>query len=92
MKKPPDFATKIGGKTWQIRFVKRGHPKVPKCWGMCYWEPREIYVRYDLSRSRVREVLIHELIHATCRLMFVAEEWVEHSASEINAGIDKAGL
>jgi hypothetical protein len=92
MRKPPDFKTKIGGRTWQIRFVRKDHPKVVKCWGKCYWEPREIYVRHDLARSTVREVLIHEMIHATCRLMFVAEEWVDHSATEINNGLNKAGL
>ena len=92
MRKPPDFKTKIAGKTWSVFFVRRNHPKVFKCWGQCFWEEREIFVRYDLSRARVRDTLIHELLHANCHLLFVAEEWVTHTASEINAGIEKAGL
>jgi len=92
MKRPPDFTLQIGGKTWQVRFVRRGHPKVFKCWGQCFWNEREIYVRYDLAKATVRDTLIHEILHANCHLLFVAEEWVSHTANEINAGIERAGL
>jgi hypothetical protein len=92
MNRPPDFTATLGGVPWQIRFVRRGHEKVPECWGMCYWDAREIYVRYDLSRETVRDTLIHEMLHATCRLLFVAEEWVTHTATEINTGLERAGL
>jgi hypothetical protein len=92
MKRPPDFQTKLGGRTWTIRYVRRNHPKVRDCWGHCFWEEREIYVRYDLSPQRVRDTTIHEMLHATCHLLFVAEEWVTQTATEIADGLEKAGL
>jgi hypothetical protein len=92
MKKPPDFKTKIGGKTWSVFFVRRNHPKVKGCWGQCFGEDREIYVRYDLAKSTVRDCLIHEMFHASNDLLYESEWWVTRTASEINAGIDKAGL
>jgi hypothetical protein len=92
MKRPRDFQTMLGGVLWSIHFVRKGHPKVPQCWGMCYWDDREIYIRYDMSEQTVKDTLIHELLHGTCRLLFVAEEWVEQSATEITKALDKAGL
>jgi len=92
MKRPPDFVCTLGGAEWQVRFVRRGHPKVPKCWGICYWDHKEIYVRYDLSEQRVREVLLHEMLHGTCRLLFVAEEWVDYTAQELAVGMRRAGF
>lgn len=90
--KPDDFDCLLGGVKWRIRFVRRGHPKVPECWGMCYWDDREICVRYDLSPETVKMVLVHELLHGTCRLLFVAEEWVDHTATELAEGLTKAGF
>jgi hypothetical protein len=90
--RPNDFVCELGGDEWKVFFVRRGHPKVPEAWGMCYWAEREIYVRYDLSPETVRMVLIHELLHGTCRLLFVAEEWVDHTATELSNAIRKANL
>lgn len=92
MKKPDDFQVEIAGQTWSFIFVKKGHPKVPQAYGMCYWNDREIYIRYDLTKDTVRMLVIHEALHATCRLLFVAEEWVDHTATELNNAIKKAGL
>lgn len=92
MKKPSDFKTKIAGQDWSFIFVRKGHPKIPEAYGMCYWEEREIYIRYDLQESSVRMLVIHETLHATCHLLFVAEEWVDHTSFDINDALHKSGL
>lgn len=93
MKKPNDVETQIGGLTWSIRFVRKGHPRLPtNCYGICYWNDQQIFVRYDLSPKTVRDTTIHEILHATCRMLFVAEEWVDHTATEINNALTKTGL
>jgi Zn-dependent peptidase ImmA (M78 family) len=91
MKRPKDFETVLGGKVWKVFFVRKGHPKVPQALGYCYWNDQEIYVRYDLSEKTVRMVLIHELLHGTCRLLFVAEEWVDQTATELNNALSQMG-
>ena len=93
MRKPHDFQCKLGGRTWTIRFVRRGHKKVGKSnWGMCYRETREIYVRYDLSEKTFIEVLIHECQHALSDMHFSAEEWVTETSAELAIALMAANL
>lgn len=93
MKKPEDVTARIGGESWDIFFVRKNHPRMPPgTFGVCYWNDRRIYVRYDLSPRTVRDTTIHEVLHATCRMLFAAEEWVEQTATEINNVLTDAGL
>lgn len=93
MKKPADFKTEIAGQEWSFFFVRKGHPQLlPDAYGTCHWETKEIYIRYDLSEKNVRMIVIHEALHATCFLLFAAEEWVTDISIEINEAIAKAGL
>lgn len=92
MKRPADFKTKLGGRTWEIKFVRRGHPKLSKHWGMCYRFDREIYVRYDLSEKNFLDTLVHEMEHALSDLHFAAEEWVMRTGTEISTALLSAGV
>ena len=90
--RPPDFQAQIGGATWSIAFVKKTDPRLRGNLGICYWAECEIYVRYDMARSTMRMVLIHETLHATCRMLFSAEEFVDATATEIAELLRRAGL
>lgn len=93
MTRPSDFETYIHGRLWSVTFVRRGDPKLQGGnWGICYWTDAAIYVRYDLSQANVKMVLIHELLHATCKLMYEAEGWVDQTANELAAALDLAGM
>jgi hypothetical protein len=90
--RPPNFRASIGGQEWNIRFVRKTHSALQGNLGICYWDTREIYVRYDMAKSTIRMVLIHELLHATCPMLYCAEEWVDQTASEIAASLQRSGL
>lgn len=90
--RPLDFKTQIGGAKWQVRFVRKTDPRLRGNLGICYWAECEIYVRYDMARSTMRMVLIHETLHATCRMLFSAEEFVDATATEISEALRRAGL
>lgn len=64
-----------------VRFVRRGHPKVPKAFGYCYWDERTIYVRYDVSRKTLVDTFLHELIHASNEILFEAEQFTTDIAT-----------
>jgi hypothetical protein len=92
VKRPKDFETVLGGKPWKVCFVRRGHPKVPKAYGYCYWNDQEIYVRYDVCEKSFLDTLIHEMQHALSLMHLSAEAWVTQTSSEITVGLIKAGF
>ena len=92
MKRPKDFQTVLGGELWAIHFARKSHPKLTGAWGICYWDSREIYVRYDLSERNFLDTLIHEFQHALSQMHFSAEGFVNQTSSEIAIGLRQAGF
>ena len=92
MKRPADFDCTLAGQVWRVHFVRRNHPKVGKNYGMCYWDDRDIFVRYDVSEKSFIDTLIHELRHGLSRADFCAEEWITDTSTEIAVALIKAGI
>lgn len=92
MKKPDDFRTKLGGKTWSIYFVRKSHKRLRGNYGICYRDSREIYVRYDVSQKNFIDTLIHECQHALSDMHFSAEEWVTQTSTELAVALLAAGV
>ena len=92
MKRPADFKTKLGGRTWDIRFVTRNNPILGKNWGLCDWENRTIYVCYQTSEKAFLDTLIHECQHALSDIHYSAEEWVTQTSTELTLALLAAGV
>lgn len=92
MKKPQDFSTKLGGRTWKIFFVRKHHKRLRGGYGICYREDREIYVRYDVSQKNFLDTLLHECQHALTDMHFSAEEWVTQTSTELAVALIAAGF
>lgn len=83
-----DATVTLGGEEWQIKFVRRGHPKIPKTkWGICDRINRIIYIRKDLSRRNVLDTLLHEMRHSQHPVLFEAEHFVNWTSTELADGL-----
>ena len=72
----------LGGETWSLIFTtRRNMPR--KTWGDCDRRKRVIRVRRDLSPQNTLDTLIHELRHAQHPIMFEAEEFIDHTSTEL---------
>lgn len=86
-----DCTVKLGGQEWEVIFVtKRQMPK--KTWGICKWEERKIYIRKDLSHKNILDTAIHEFRHGLHPLLFCAEQWVDHTSTELADALIKCGV
>ena len=60
----------INGVEWNIKLVSPFHTKLfrkngSRSVGVCDNYTKTIYINWNLSRSAIRTVLLHELVHAT---------------------------
>lgn len=55
---------KINGIKWRVLLVSPFHPKLGKSIGSCDVNSRTIYINSELSRSKFKKVLYHEIAHA----------------------------
>jgi hypothetical protein len=79
--RPADRQIVLSTGRWNIFFVRRGHPKVSGLYGCCYWDRKQIYIRYDLSRKTVADTLMHEILHASNEMLYEAESFVTEIAT-----------
>jgi hypothetical protein len=83
----------LGSEEWQVKFVRRGNPNVPrKKWGICDWDNRIIYIRKDLSTRNVLDTLLHEMRHAQHPVMFEAEHFINWTSTELADGLIASGM
>lgn len=81
MQRPADRRITLSTGEWDIKFVRRGHPKVPRAFGYCYWDEKAIYIRYDVSPKTLIDTVLHELFHASNEILFEAEQFVTEFAT-----------
>lgn len=55
---------KIGGMEYQVKEVKFGESNGDVTLGECHFETADILINENLSDSRKRQTLIHEMVHA----------------------------
>ena len=55
---------KINGIRWRVLLVSPFHPKLGKSIGSCDANTRTIYINNELSQSKFKKVLCHEITHA----------------------------
>lgn len=81
MHRPRDRTIELSTGKWEIKFIRRGHPKAKGAYGLCDWNTKTIWIRYDVSRLRVIDTLLHEIIHASNEILYEAESLVSDLAT-----------
>lgn len=62
----PKFAVRIGNLTYPVYYIPKEEMKEKwgDCWGYIQYDPTSaIYLRSDMDEGRMRECLLHEIIH-----------------------------
>ena len=78
--RPADRQIKLSTGTWWVRFVRR-KDLGKKLYGLCDWNTKTIFVRFDLARLTVIDTLLHEIAHASNEILYEAESFVTDLAT-----------
>ncbi len=96
MPKPEAFDCVLAGQTWHVEFRNyrqmQRDPLTRGNWGICDWDSKRIFVRYDLSERNFVDTLLHELRHSLSHQDYCAEDWIAQTSTEIAKAMEIAGV
>lgn len=84
-----DAVVPLGGRDWNIRFVRRKDLPSPRYMGLCNRESLELLIYKRLPQFDLLDTLIHECRHAQNRVLFEAEEFIDETSTELARAILK---